>query len=200
MGEIGGASMHFPPFLPQQLLQSLVAVAAVFLLALGTITSLVIWARLHGDLDRFAFVAAVTSVGGLAVMVNVLFPVLGWWGGPVFAGPLLPLALLTGVRAMFQLSLVLLLYRWLASRRQWLALLIYSLILLALIPGTIRGDQHFLHSGVLTFGNGYTIWYDVLLGEVFFLLPVILYESCRCWLSNAHHAGRHPRHSFDLMV
>lgn len=141
--------------------------------------SLALWARRPGYDERKAFVAAIASVGALTVVANVLAPALGWWGGPVFAAPLLPLALLTGLRAMFLLALLLLLYRWLAARRLWLARLIYLLILLALIPATLIGDKMILRSGVLTFGNGYKIWHDVLVGEVAFTLPLILYELFR---------------------
>jgi hypothetical protein len=101
---------------------------------------------------------------------------------PKFDAPLLPLALLTGLKATVYLGLVLLLYRWLAARRLWLARSIYLLLLIALIPATIFGDKMVLRSGVLTFGGGYTIWQDLLVGAVLFALPLISYEFyCRQW-------------------
>lgn len=118
----------------------------------------------------------------MAVILNVLAPTVGWWGGRVFEGPLFPLALLTGLRAIFLFALLLLLYRWLAARRRWLALLIYILILVALVPATIIGDPILLRSGVLTFGAGYTIWHDVFLGEVSFALPLTFYELFRRYM------------------
>jgi hypothetical protein len=62
------------------------------------------------------------------------------------------------------------LYRWLARRRKWLAFLVYSLILLALIPATVYGDAILLRTGALTFRGGYTVSHDVVLGEGIFIL------------------------------
>ena len=173
--------MHFPPFMPQRLLQNPVADMLVVALAMTTMVSLALWARQPGHRERQAFVAAITTVGLLAVVLNVVAPTVGWWGGRVF-GPLFPLALLTGLRAIFLFALLLLLYRWLAAHRRWLALLIYFLILVALIPALIIGDPILLRSGALTFGAGYTIWHDVVLGEVAFALPLIFYEFFRRYL------------------
>lgn len=54
---------------------------------------MVLWAQRPGS-ERRAFVVAIPSFGGLAVVANVLAPAFGWWGGAVFAGLLLPLAVL----------------------------------------------------------------------------------------------------------
>jgi hypothetical protein len=174
--------MHFPPFIPQRLLQNPVADILVVVLALATMVSLALWARQPGHRERQAFVAAITTVGLLAVVLNVVAPTVGWWGGRVFEGPLFQLALLTGLRAIFLFALLLLLYCRLAARRRWLALLIYFLTLVALIPGVFIGDPILLRSGVLTFGAGYTIWHDVVLGELAFALPLIFYEFFRRYL------------------
>jgi len=40
-----------------------------------------------------------------------------------------------------------------------------------------------LASGVLTFGHGYTVWKDVLVGEIGFASPPMVYEILR------QHAG-----------
>lgn len=173
--------MHFPPFRIQQLLQGPIAEAVVVMLALGTVGSLAVWAQQPGHRDRLPFVAAITSLGALGVVMNMVAPMLGWWGGRIFEAPLVPLALLTGLRATFLVALLLLLYRWLAARRPWLALLSYSLILVALIPATLLGDPIFLRSGALKFGADYTIWHDLVLGEVGFALPLIFYELFRRW-------------------
>jgi hypothetical protein len=178
-GYSAGAMMHFPPFPIQRLLQNQIASAVVVLIGFGTVASMAVWAQQPSSADRRAFVVPIVSFGGLALVANVLAPTFGWWGGPVFAAPLLPLAVLTALRAMFLIGLLLLLYRWLAARRVWLARGVYVVILLALIPATIVGDQMILRSGVLTFGNGYTIWKDVLLGEFGFAFPVVLYELLR---------------------
>ena len=99
-----------------------------------------------------------------------------WWGGRIFEAPLFPLAVLTALRAMVLAALLLTLYRWLARRRKWLALLVYSLILLALIPATVYGDAILLRTGALTLSGGYTVSHDVVLGEVIFLLLPVIYE------------------------
>lgn len=77
------------------------------------------------------------------------------------------------------IGVLLLLYRWLAARRVWLTRGVYVVILLALIPATIVGDQMILRSGVLTFGEGHTIWKDVVLGEFAFAFPPVVYEWVR---------------------
>src|SRR5262245_3530309 len=118
LGWAGGALMHFPPYPIQQLVRSPLAVAAVDVLALGTAACLVAWAREPGDLDRRAHIAASACLGGLAVVLNLIGPARGWWGGRVFDGPLWPLALLTGLRATVIVGLLLLGYRWLDARRR----------------------------------------------------------------------------------
>lgn len=77
---------------------------------------------------------------------------------------------------MFVLGLMLLLYRWLAQHRRWLAWMVYGVVLLSLIPATVRGDRMLIASSALWFAAGYNIWHDVILGEAFFVLPVVVYE------------------------
>lgn len=178
-GEIGGALMHFPPFLPQKALRTLAGSIVVVALAVITACSLLFWAKADTGGERLAFVLAILFVGGSAVILNVLAPAGGWWAGPVFEGPRFPLATLTGLRAMFIVSIVLIVYRWVAARRHWLAVAIYVAILIALIPGIVRADAAFLSSGVLVFARGYRIWHDVILGEFFFASAVVLYELAR---------------------
>lgn len=177
IGYAAGAMIHVSPYPVQRfLLRSQIGAVVVAVLALITAAGLGVWKRQPGCADRNAFVAAITSVGALAFILNVLAPAVGWWGGRVFQAPLFPLALLTALRAIFIASLLLILYRWLAGRRKWLALLVYALILLALIPATFYGDSILLRTGALTFGGGYTIFHDMALGEVSFALPPIIYE------------------------
>lgn len=174
-GEIAGAMMHFRPFWPQRILRTAGGSVSAIALAGITATALVIWAQSRGR-DWPAFVVSLGLSGALAVVVNVWVPLMGWWKGPVFDAPTFPLACLTGLRAMFIVGLMLLLYRWLARRRRWLSMVVYGLLLLSLIPATIRGDHTLIASRVLWFEGGYTIWHDVALGEVFFALPVLIYE------------------------
>jgi hypothetical protein len=176
VGYAGGAMMHFAPFPIQRLLKHPGADAAVVVLALATAFSVALWARQPEHSERGPLISAIGAVAGIAVVLNVVAPAVGWWGGKIFDAPLVPLALLTGLRAMLLLGLLLLLYRWLVARRRWLAVLIYLTILLALVPATYYGDSHFFQSGALAFGGGYTIWTDLMIGEMLFALPPVLYE------------------------
>ena len=146
------------------------------MLALIGLAGLGVWGKQPGCGDRNAFVAGIMSVGVLAFIANALAPSVGWWGGRIFEAPLFPLAVLTALRAIVLAALLLTLYRWLARRRKWLALLVYSLILLALIPATVYGDAILLRTGALTLSGGYTVSHDVVLGEVIFLLLPVTYE------------------------
>jgi hypothetical protein len=153
------------------------------LVVLGTLSTMGVflrWAHQPGHGDRLVFGDALTATGILIVVANVIAPVMGWWGGRYFSAPLLVLALLTGVGAMGWLALLLLGYRWLAARRPGLALLLWGLILLVLVPvATILGDQYQLASGMLAFGGGYTIGHDVVVAEGLLLTPILLYEIRR---------------------
>ena len=177
IGYSAGAMMHVSPYPVQRLLtRSPLATVVVVVLALVSLAALGLWGKQPARADRNALVAGIMSVGALAFVANVLAPSVGWWGGRIFEAPLFPLALLTAQRAIVLAALLLTLYRWLARRRKWLALLVYSLILLALIPATVYGDSIFLRTGALTFSGGYTISHDVVLGEVTLTLPPVIYE------------------------
>ena len=140
---------------------------------------LALWARTRRP-DGGAFAVAVTTLGVMVAIGNIVAPALGWWAGPVFDGPLLPLAVLTASGAMVSFGLLLLLYRWLAARRPWLAKLVYALLLVVLIPVRVfYGDRAAIDQGVFSFGAGYTIWHDLLLAEALLVLPPLLYELFR---------------------
>lgn len=161
-------------------LQSPVADVVVVVVALATIAALVLWARQPGHRDRVAFVATITALGVLVFLANVFAPSLSWWGGTYFQAPLFILALITAVQAMGLLALELRGYLWLAKRSPKLALLVYALILLILLPAsTILGDLLGARSGLITFGEGYMVWHDVLVGEAFFWSPLLLYTAFR---------------------
>ena len=177
IGYSAGAMMHVSPYPVQRLLsQSPLVTVIVVVLALVGLAGLGVWRKQPGCGDRNAFVAGIMSVGVLAFIANALAPSVGWWGGRIFEAPLFPLAALTALRAIVLAALLLALYRWLARRQRWLALLAYSLISLALIPATIYGDAIFLRTGALTFSGGYTISLDAALGEVLLVFPPVIYE------------------------
>jgi hypothetical protein len=179
LGAAAGSQMVLSPPSIQQLVQEPMGSALVVLLAGVTVASLLAWGRESGHPDRRAGVAAITF-GMIAVtIVNVIAPAAGLWGGPVFDGPLVPLALLTGLKSALYIGLALALFRWLARRSAVLAGAVCALILAALIPVTVLADEAVLRSGVLTFGAGYTVWHDVLLGEAFFALPILAFLVLR---------------------
>jgi hypothetical protein len=170
----------------------------VILVALATTTALAVWAWQPEHRDRMASMAAIMAAGLLVVLANVVAPAMGWWGGTYFQkGPLLILAVLTGVGAMGGFALVVLGYHWLAARTPKLARLVLGLFLLVLFPAAVGiGDQFALRAGMMTFGGGYTVGHDVVVAEVFFLAPVLLYEGLRRRLgvprASRAEAGRHP--------
>jgi hypothetical protein len=166
-----------------QVLQYPVADVVVVVVGLVTIATLVLWARQSGHCDRTAFVAAITAAGVLLFIANVFAPSIGWWDGTFFKAPLFILALMTAVGAMGLLALLLRRYLWLAARKPKLALLVYGLIRLVLLPAsTIIGDLLNARLGLITFGEGYTVSHDVLVGEAFFWSPLILYKVFRRFL------------------
>ena len=170
-----------PPTL-QNLLENPLIDAGVVILTLGTVACLILWARQSADPDRRAYVIGLAITWGIIVLSNIVAPALGLWYGPYFETRIVPLALLTGIRATGGIGLILLGYRWLAARRPRLALAVWGVLLLLLILGVPRADQAVIDSGVFSFGNGYQIWHDVLLGVVFWVLPLILYETLsRSW-------------------
>ena len=179
-GIVAGGMAASPPLL-QDLLENTLADAAVVILALGTVGCLFLWARQSASPDGMAYATAITFTGVIAVLANVIAPALGWWRGPYFETRLVPLALLTGLKAM-AVGLFLAGYRWLAAQRPRLALVLYGALVVLLIPGIISGDRAVIDSGLFTFANGYQIWHDVILGVVLFILPLIVYEALsRAW-------------------
>ena len=124
----------FRVWLSSPFVQALVVLAAV---VLGTV--FLLWGRLSGGGDRGAYVAAVLVMGLLLVLFQAVAPALGWIGGPVTAAPLLMQGLIYGLSLASLVALLLAGYRWLARRRVWLALSIYTLLSLAMILGPSLG-------------------------------------------------------------
>lgn len=175
-GGVAGIITFILPPTGQQLVQNPLGSLAVLALVLVTVGSLVLWATEPGKPDRWPFVAALLVSTVVVAMDFVLGLLVGWWQGSLFDAPLLPLALLAGLKASLILAFYLVLYRWLARRRLWLARLIYLLLVIAQSFGTISGDEMVIRQGTMTFGGGYTIWHDTLLTPIFLLMPLFLYE------------------------
>lgn len=123
------------------------------------------------------------------MLAQGLFPAFGFYAGPAFRAPVLTQALLYGMSLLGDVALILLGYRWLAARRRWLAVLAYGLLLLALLPATRLVDQRLLTSGEFIFQHGYTIGWDIVYGEVLFVVPLLLYELLRLRLRVAPTVG-----------
>lgn len=179
-GIAAGVIATSPPKL-QNLLQNSLVDTGVVVLAFGTVACLFLWARQSADPDGLAYATAITITGVITTLANIIGPAFGWWRGPYFETRIVPLALLTGLKAM-TIGLFLAGYRWLAARRPRLALVLYGVLVLLLIPGIISADQAVIDSGLFTFANGYQIWHDVILGVVLFILPLVVYETLsRAW-------------------
>jgi len=129
------------------------------------------------------FAAIVTAA--VVFSVNMLARANGIWQ---WYGYQLPLAVQFGM--LFALPAVLYTavlagYRRLAARSRR-PLLAYGCIgLLLLIPVTIAGDLYTMNRGTLSFGKGYTLFHDLLVGQALFWLPVVLYIHFRRVSSSA---------------
>ena len=170
---LSGVTQLVAPF--RVLLTSPFVQVLIVLAAVGTGTAFLLWGRLSGEVDRGAYVAAVMVMGLLLVLFQAVAPALGWLGGPVTAAPLLMQGLIYGLSLAALVALLLAGYRWLARRRLWLALTIYALLSLAMILATILGDRYALGSGLMTFGNGYTIFVDIGYGLALLWMPLAIY-------------------------
>lgn len=170
---LSGLTQLVSPFrvlLSSPLVEVLVVLAAVLL---GTV--FLLWGHTPGSADRGVYVAAVLVMGLLLVLFQTGAPALGWLGGPVTEAPLLMQGVIYGVSLAGVVALLLAGYRWLARRRLWLALAIYGLLSLAMILATIFGDQYALSSGLMTFGQGYTIVVDIGYGLALVWVPLAIY-------------------------
>lgn len=163
----------------QQALYQPALFALGILLALLTVAAFLLWARQSGGPDHNAFVVATLIAGGLSVCTYWLFPVLGFYGGTAFQAPLLMQVVFFGLLQTGGIAVLLLLYRWLAARRSFLALLLYGLLMLSLIPATIAGDQWYVSLGKYSFGHGFTIGWDVVQALLIFGLPLLIHEGLR---------------------
>lgn len=152
----------------------IIAAAGFTLLAL-----ILVWGLSPGHKDRRAHLFAALVSGGVVFALNMVARASGVWQ---WYGYQLPLAVQLGMLFALPAALfaaVLAGYRRLAARprRPTLA---YALIgLLLLVPVTVGGDLLSMSRGTLAFGRGYTIWHDIIVGQVLFWLPVLLYSLFR---------------------
>jgi hypothetical protein len=140
----------------------------------------VVWAQRPGHADRWAALVAATGMGLVVSAANLGAQALGWWGGHWSYALPVPLQVSFWLLWITPLGLLLLGgYRWLLAHA-WRPRFIYGLLgLVLLAPFTIVVDTWALNTGRLAMGGGYAIWHDVLVGQAFFWLPVLLYEAAR---------------------
>ena len=139
--------------------------------------AVLLWARQPSHRDRWLVITAATVMGLAVFLVNQIARALGWWGWWGYALPLPVQAALLGLGPAIFFVLLLSGYRWLIahSRRPFLN---YGLIMfIVLVPLTVLADLYGLERQKLAFGGGYTIWHDVLVGQAFAWLPVLLYHA-----------------------
>jgi small-conductance mechanosensitive channel len=151
-----------------------------------------LWARQPHHRDRWLVVTAATAMGVIVFMVNQIARAVGWWDWWGYALPLIVQAglLLLGPSVFF--IFILTGYRWLVAHSQR-PLLNYGLIMIiVLVPLTVIGDLYSIERRKLSFGGGYTIWQDVLVGQAFVWLPIFLYRAIHRWYQaslSKHRAG-----------
>ena len=145
--------------------------------AVTVLVAVLVWASRPGETERRLAAAASVIGAAFTVVLNLIFAGLGVWQSTVYTlpPPVLASMLLLGTALML---LVLSGYRWLA-RRSRRAPLLYSLLLVVLAPLIVGGDTLALSQRYLAFGDGYTIWMDVVVGAAIFALPVLAFELLR---------------------
>ena len=144
-----------------------------------------LWARQPHHRDRWLVVTAATGMGVIVFVVNQIARAVGWWGWWGYALPLMVQAglLLLGPSVFF--IFILTGYRWLVAHSQRPSLWYGLTGIVVLVPLTVLGDLYSLERGKLSFGGGYAIWQDVLVGQAFFWLPVLLYRVIQRWYEKA---------------
>jgi hypothetical protein len=154
--------------------------------------AVLLWARQPHHRDRWLVVVAATGMGAIVFLVNQIAHAIGWWDWWGYALPLIVQASLLWLGPAVFFSFILTGYRWLVAHSQR-PLLIYGLIMLILlVPLTVLGDLYSIERSKLSFGGGYTIWQDVLVGQAFAWLPIFLYRAIQRWYqvpSSKHQAG-----------
>ena len=142
--------------------------------------ALLAWARRPGHADRLPAFVAATGMGLVVAAANLGAQALGWWGGHWSYALPIPLQVSFWVLWITPVMTVLLAgYRWLLRhvRRPRLVYALLGLVVFA--PFIVVIDTWALSTGRLSLSGGYTIWHDILVGQVFFWLPVLFFEVAR---------------------
>jgi hypothetical protein len=133
------------------------------------------WATRPGHEDRRLIFAAAPGAGLTLASINVVALLAGWWTGAWTGVPLIATVALCALAGTGGFALWLGLYRWL-ERRAHHPLRVYTCIVLLFIPVVLFADPIQIQRGWFQFSGGYTIWTDVLLGQVVMWMPALLYE------------------------
>ena len=129
--------------------------------------------------DRRPALAAALATGAVIFLANLLAKTTGvwaWWGYSLSF--IVQLGMLFAATSLFCLAL-LAGYRWVSTRTRRPLLAWGFLLIVLLVPLTVLGDRYALSRGTLSFGMGYNVGYDLLVGQVFGWLPVLFYLAFR---------------------
>ena len=151
----------------------LVAVAVAALLAVLAWVS-----RFHHRDRRQAAVAAV-SFPALIILLNLILGGLGVWQSTLYTLP--PLAMVSTAVLFLAVGIALMIlilsgYRWLSARSRRAPFIYGLLLLVAFAPLIMLADTAALTKHYLAFGHGYTIWMDIAVALITFVLPVLMFE------------------------
>jgi len=137
------------------------------------------WATRHRHEDRRLVFAAALGAGLILAGINVVALQVGWWTGAWSGVSLIVVVALCALAGTGGFALWLGLYRWL-ERRAHHPLRVYTFIVLLFIPVVLIADPIQIRRGWFEFSGGYTLWTDVLLGQIVMWSPVLLYVWLRC--------------------
>ncbi|MBI3943329.1 MAG: hypothetical protein HY326_09980 [Chloroflexi bacterium] len=161
----------------------------IFVISLGIFILTLAWAWRRENIQRRrVFIAGLLSAL-ILFLIDVIAINANWWSGALQAVPILSLLSVCVLLGTGGFVLWLGLYRWLEvhTRRP---LLVYAGIVLIFIPIVLLVDPIQINRGEFIFSGGYTLWTDVLLGQIVMWIPVLLYEgTSRIWLpgTSTHH-------------
>lgn len=156
-----------------------VLVAVLGSLALMMLT--LIWASRPGYADRWRTVGAASLTSLLIIAISMVAVRQGWWQGAFFNSvPILVQAAFDIPFSVAGYSLWLGIYRSLALRVRY-GRWIYAFIVLLFIPIVFIADSFSMQRGQFSFGSGYTVWTDALVGQTVLWSPAVFYEWLHRW-------------------